>query len=53
MISRSRLKAEIRKNEITELYLATAKITNEPSKHHDRRLDQGRILRRLPRRITT
>ena len=28
-ISRSRLKAEIRKNEITELYLATAKITNE------------------------
>ena len=29
MISRSRLKAEIRKNEITELYLATAKITNE------------------------
>ena len=31
MISRSRLKAEIRKNEITELYLATAKITNELS----------------------
>ena len=31
MISRSRLKAEIRKNEITELYLATAKITSEPS----------------------
>ena len=31
MISRSRLKAEIRKNEITELYLATAKITDEPS----------------------
>src|SRR5208282_6947613 len=30
-ISRSRLKAEIRKNEITELYLATAKITSEPS----------------------
>ena len=29
MISRSRLKAEIRKNEITELYLATAKITSE------------------------
>ena len=29
-ISRSRLKAEIRKNEITELYLATSKITNEP-----------------------
>ena len=28
-ISRSRLKAEIRKNEITKLYLATAKITNE------------------------
>ena len=31
MISRSRLKAEIRKNEITELYLATTKITSEPS----------------------
>jgi hypothetical protein len=30
-ISRSRLKAEIRKNEITELYLATTKITSEPS----------------------
>ena len=29
MISRNRLKAEIRRNEITELYLATAKITNE------------------------
>ena len=29
MISRSRLKAEIRRNEITDLYLATAKITNE------------------------
>jgi hypothetical protein len=32
MITRSRLKAEIRKNEIAELYLATAKITSEPSK---------------------
>ena len=31
MISRSRLKAEIRKNEITELYLATAKTADEPS----------------------
>jgi len=31
MISRSRLKAEIRKNEVTELYLATTKITSEPS----------------------
>ena len=31
MISRSRLKAEFRKNEITELYLATAKIMDEPS----------------------
>ena len=30
MISRSRLKAEIRKNEITELYLTTAKIADEP-----------------------
>src|SRR5208282_1347206 len=30
-ISRSRLKAEIRKNEIIELYLAITKITNEPS----------------------
>ena len=29
MISRSRLKTEIRKNEIIELYLATAKITSE------------------------
>src|SRR6266496_212752 len=31
MISCGRLKAEIRKNEITELYLATTKITSEPS----------------------
>ena len=31
MISRSRLKAEIRKNEVTELYLATVKITDESS----------------------
>ena len=31
MISLGRLKAEIRKNEITELYLATTKITSEPS----------------------
>ena len=31
MISRSRLKAEIRKNEITELYLATTKTTDEPN----------------------
>ena len=30
-ISRSRVKAEIRKNEITELYLATTKITKEPN----------------------
>jgi hypothetical protein len=30
MISRSRFKAEIRKNEITELYLATAQIASEP-----------------------
>jgi len=29
IISRSRLKAEIRKNEITELYLATIKTTDE------------------------
>ena len=31
MISRGRLKAEIRKNEITELYLATAKTADESS----------------------
>ena len=31
MISCSRLKTEIRKNEITELYLAIMKITNEPN----------------------
>ena len=30
-ISRSRFKAEIRKNEITELYLAITKMANEPS----------------------
>jgi hypothetical protein len=30
-ISRSRLRAEIRKNEIAELYLATAKTADEPS----------------------